>query len=57
MKVPQRMEGYPPRMEEKFQTHFSLIELGISMIDLARLRHRLDEFVDQIIMQFKRARM
>ena len=57
MKVPQRVEGYPPCMEEKFQTHFSRIELGISMIGLARLRHKLDEFVDQIIMQFKKARM
>ena len=27
------------------------------MIDLARLGHKVDEFVDQFIMQFKRAHM
>ena len=44
-------------LEDKFQTHFSRIDLRVSIADLARLRQRLDEIVEQFIMRFKRARM
>ena len=44
-------------LEDKFQTHFSHTDLRVSIVDLARLRQRPDENVEQFIMRFKRARM
>ena len=44
-------------LEGKFQTHFSRIDLRVSIVDMARLRQRPDEIVEQFIMRFKRARM
>ena len=40
-------------LEDKFQTHFSCTCLRVSLVDLARLRQRPDETVEQFIMQFK----
>ena len=44
-------------LEGKFQTHFSRTDLGVSIVNMARLRQRPDETVQQFIMRFKRARM
>ena len=44
-------------LEDKFQTHFSHTYLGVSIANLARLRQRPDETVEQFIMRFKRAHM
>ena len=44
-------------MEEKFLTHFARTDLGISMVDLARLKQELGETADQFIMRFKRNKL
>ena len=43
-------------MEEKFRPHFARSDVGVSMVDLARLRHKPDEFAEQFIMRFKRVK-
>ena len=44
-------------LEDKFQTHFSRTDLRVSIANMARLRQRPNETVEQFIMRFKRARM
>jgi hypothetical protein len=41
-------------MEEKFKSHFARSNIGVSMVDLARLKQKPDEFAEQFIMRFKR---
>ena len=41
-------------MEEKFLNHFARTNLGISMVDLARLKQELGKTANQFIMRFKR---
>ena len=43
-------------MEEKFQSHFAISDVGVSMADLARLRQKLDKSAEQFIMRLKRVR-
>jgi hypothetical protein len=43
-------------MEERFQSHFSRSDVGVSMADLARLRQKPDESAEQFIIRFKRIR-
>jgi hypothetical protein len=37
-------------MEEKFQSHFARSNIGVSMVDLARLKQKQDESAEQFIM-------
>jgi hypothetical protein len=41
-------------MEEKFQSHFTRSNIGVSMADLARLKQKPYESEEQFIMRFKR---
>jgi hypothetical protein len=43
-------------MEEKFQSHFAKSNIGVSMADLALLKQKPDESLEQFIMRFKRIR-
>jgi hypothetical protein len=43
-------------MEEKFRSHFARSDVGVSMVDLARLRQKPYESAEQFIMRFKRVR-
>jgi hypothetical protein len=43
-------------MEEKFQSHFAISDVGVSMADLARLRQKPDESAEQFIMRLKRVK-
>ena len=43
-------------MEEKFQSDFANSNMGVSMVDLARLKKKPDESTEQFIMRFKRIR-
>jgi hypothetical protein len=43
-------------MEEKFWSHFARSNMGVSMADLARLKQKPDESVEQFIMRFKKIR-
>ena len=44
-------------MEEKFLNHFARTDLGISMVDLARLRQEMGKTAKQFIKRFKKARL
>ena len=45
------------KLKDKFQTQFSRTNLRVSIANMARLRQRPNEIVEQFIMRFKRARM